>query len=211
MTTVAATSSVLLSPVSWHTYASLSQDLGEQQKVQLIYDQGRLEIVMSPYLPPHEKYSNLLHGMVLILAEEFDLEIYSLGSTTLRRADLHRAVEPDRAYYIQHESLARGKQEFDFKQFPPPDLVIEVDITSPSIDKLPLYQALGIPEIWRYDEKNFYLYQLAPSGEYVLGRESIAFQPLPLGDIVPQLLQQSFSRGELAVLKVFRQWVKINQ
>lgn len=199
--------STLLSPISWQTYERLLMDLGEESKVQLTYDQGYLEIIMSPLLPPHEIYSTLIHDFIRILGDELAIDICSLGSTTLRREDLQRGLEPDRSYYIQHESIVRDKQELDLNQLPPPDLVVEIDITSLSINKLPIYLTLGIPEIWRYNENNLYIYQLM-NNDYALREESSTFKNLPVQTVIPQFIKQRFQVGERKVLSEFRQWVK---
>jgi Uma2 family endonuclease len=198
--------STLLSPISWQTYENLLQDLGEESKVRLIYDQGHLEIIMSPLLPPHERYSTLIHDFIRILGDELAIDICSLGSTTLRRQDLQRGLEPDKSYYIQHEAQARNQQILDLTQLPPPDLVVEIDMTSPSLKKLPIYLALRVPELWRYDGKIFDIYQKI-GNHYVKCEVSLAFN-LPLRSIIPELLNKSFQVGERIVLREFRQWVK---
>lgn len=198
--------STLLSSISWQTYENLLKDLGEESKVHLTYDQGYLEIIMSPLLPPHERYSSLFHAFILVLSEELKVDICSMGSTTLRRQDLKRGLEPDKSYYIQHEAQVRDKRELDLTQLPPPDLVVEVDITSPSLKKLPIYLVLGVPEVWRYDGEIFYMYQKVED-EYKACEVSLAFG-LSLSTVVPALIKKSFSVGERLVLGEFRQWVK---
>lgn len=195
----------LLSPISWQTYESLLNDLGEGYAVRLTYDQGRLEI-MPPPLSSHERYSALLDRFIDILSDELKVDICSLGSTTLRRQDLQRGLEPDKSYYIQHEAQIRDKQTLDLTQLPPPDLVVEVDVTHPTLKKLPIYLALGVPEVWRYDGEILYLYQKIED-EYQLCEVSPVFG-LALGTIVPTLIKKSFTEGERSVLRAFRQWVK---
>ena len=198
--------STLLSPISWQTYESLLKDLDENVRVRLIYDRESLEIIMSPLLPPHEIYSTLIHSFIIILGDERDLDIRSLGSTTLRHPNLKRGLEPDQSYYIQHEAQVRDKQVLDLTQLPPPDLVVEIDMTSPSLNKQPIYLALGVPELWRYDGEVFDIYQKI-SNEYVKCEVSLAFN-LPLRTIVPELLKKNFRVGERIVLREFRQWVR---
>jgi Uma2 family endonuclease len=198
--------STLLSPISWQTYESLLKDLDENVKVRLIYDREYLEIIMSPLLPPHEIYSTLLDRFINILSEELEIDIRSIGSTTLRRQDLKRGLEPDKSYYIQHEAQVRNQQTLNLNQLPPPDLVVEIDMTSPSLKKQPIYLALGVPELWRYDGKVFDIYQKIDN-EYVKCEVSLAFG-LPLRTIIPQLLHKSFHIGERIVLREFRQWVR---
>ncbi|HEY9740149.1 MAG TPA: Uma2 family endonuclease, partial [Coleofasciculaceae cyanobacterium] len=140
---------VLLRNISWQTYQDLLKDLEEQPGIRLSYDRGLLEI-MAPS-PPHENYKKVLGRFVETLTEELNIEIKSLGSLTCKREDLARGLEPDQCYYIQNEAVVRTLDEIDFNQDPPPDLVIEIDISSSSINRLSLYAALGVPEVWRYD------------------------------------------------------------
>ena len=199
--------STLLSPISWQTYESLLKDLNGESRVRLIYHQGNLEIVMSPLLPLHEICSTLIHNFIIILGDELNMDICSLGSTTLHRQDLQGGLEPDKSYYIQHEALVRDKQEFDLTQLPPPDLVVEVDITSLSLKRLPIYLALGVPEVWRYYENNLAIYQLT-NNNYFLREGSSTFRNLPVPTVIPQLINRRFQVGERKVLSEFRQWVK---
>ena len=202
---------VLLESISWHTYESLLQDLSGKAGTRLTYIKGYLEISMAPLSLLHSESTALLDRFITILAEELNLNVHGLDAITLRRQDLQSGLEPDKAYYIQHESSLRAitnRQEFlDLTQLPPPDLVVEVDITSHSLNKLPSYLALGIPEVWRYDGKNLYIYQL--SGEkYLTGTMSPTFAHLPLVNSIPQLMTQSYAQGQIAVLREFRRWVK---
>ena len=147
MTTTLARSinRVLLRNISWQTYQALLKDVEEQPGIRMTYDRGLLEI-MTP-LDPHESYKKLLGRFVEALTEELNVEIRSLGSRTCNREDLARGLEPDQCYYIQNEQVVWDKDQIDFHQDPPPDLVIEIDITSSSINRLELYADLGVPEV----------------------------------------------------------------
>jgi Uma2 family endonuclease len=128
---------VTLQGITWQTYQSLVQDLESQPAKRLTYDNGMLEIFMP--LPPHETYKRLLGRLVEIVTEELDLEIRSLSASTWSRKDLLKGVEADECYYIQNEAAVRGKMEIDLSMDPPPDLAIEIDISSPSLPRLPIY------------------------------------------------------------------------
>lgn len=151
-------SKVLLQGVSWSTYQALVQDLAEKPNKRLTYDHQWLEI-MTP-LPEHEANKRLLGRIVEATTEELGLEIYSLGSTTWSREDLQRGLEPDECYYITAESQVRGKKRIDLTVDPPPDLAIEIDITSSSLDRLEIYASLRIKEIWRFDGERLLIYVL---------------------------------------------------
>jgi Uma2 family endonuclease len=144
--------------------------------------------------------------MVEVVTEETNTEIASLGSTTWSREDLQKGLEADECFYIQNEAQIRGKTEIDLTTDPPPDLVIEVDITSSSLDRLAIYAALGIPEVWRYDGKDLTIYRLW-AGDY---RRQGASQVLPLlqRDDILRFMQTSQTMGETSWVREFRQWVK---
>ena len=139
------TSGILLKNISWKTYESLLNELGEHGGIRLTYDRGNLEI-MTPSAP-HEGSKKILGRFVESVSEELNIEIRSLGSLTCRRQDLARGLEPDQCYYIENENVVWDKEQIDLNQDPPPDLVVEIDITSSSIDRLSLYASLGVPEV----------------------------------------------------------------
>ncbi len=195
---------VMLQGITWQTYQSLVQDLESQPAKRLTYDNGMLEIFMP--LPPHETYKRLLGRLVEIVTEELDLEIRSLSASTWSRKDLLKGVEADECYYVQNESAVRGKMEIDLSIDPPPDLAIEIDISSPSLPRLPIYAALGVPEVWQFDGENFKILGLAAT-EYVAQRQSLAL-PMVTGEVVQRLLLQAQEMGETSWAKAVRQWVK---
>lgn len=194
---------VILHDVHWETYQALVKDSEEQANKRLTYDQGILEI-MTP-LPEHEIYKKLLDRFVLVTVEEMGIEMRSLGSCTWSRQDLRQGLEPDECYYISHEKNVRGKIEIDLNIDPPPDLAIEIDITSSSLSRMGIYAALGVAEIWRFDGQILRIYQLV-DGEYQAGDNSVVFPFLRSEDIM-SFLQQS-QGGEMALIKAFRFWVR---
>ena len=195
---------VLLENISWQLFQMLLDAMGENRANRLTYDRGMLEI-MTP-LMPHEHYNRLIEAMIRILAEELNLNIKSVGSMTCNRQDLARGIEPDSSYYILNEPLMRGKTELDLSQDPPPDLVLEVDLTSPSLNKMSIYASLGVPEFWRYYRSELEIYQLQ-NEQYIRLANSPTFANLPLTEI-EGFLAQSTQIGELAVMRAFRGWVR---
>lgn len=147
---------VILRNISWHTYQSLIIDFESEPAIRLTYDRGTLEIRMT--LDPHETYKKLLGRLIEAATEELDLEIRSLGSRTCDWEDLKRGLEPDQCYYIQNEAVVRDVEQIDLAHFPPPDLAVEVDITSSSLDRFSIYTDLGVLEIWRYDGRSLTIY-----------------------------------------------------
>ncbi|OCQ88887.1 hypothetical protein BCD64_03850 [Nostoc sp. MBR 210] len=194
----------VLHNVSWETFEALLRDTGEDRGSRFAYDCGTLEI-MTP-LFEHEKPKNNLGNFIVALAEELDIEIRSAGSTTLKQKLVKKGIEPDACYYIQNELLMRGKETLDLETDPPPDLAIEVDITSSSVNKFNIYAALGITELWRYNGQNLKFYRLV-EGQYIECEFSIAFPIVSVRDM-SRFIEQSKTMGEIALLKLFRTWVR---
>ncbi|MCL1495561.1 MAG: Uma2 family endonuclease [Pseudanabaena sp. Salubria-1] len=195
---------IILKGIHWETYKSLVRDLEAQPSKRLTYDNGVLEIRMP--LPPHERYKKWLGRLVEIITEELGIEIASLGSCTWSRDDLRKGLEPDECYYIQNEAAVRGKETITLSVDPPPDLAIEVDSTSSSLDRMGIYAALGVPEVWRYDFKVMTFWVLVDS-VYVSRETSIAL-PLVTATAVQVLLSEAVSMGETSWAKRVRAWIQ---
>lgn len=195
---------VVMTGVSWATYERLLADLKDSSSPRLTFDKGVLE-VMSPSAE-HEESNRTIALLVEVLAEEFGIDIRSLGSTTFRREDLEQGFEPDSCFYIQNEAQMRGRKEIDLAVDPPPDLVIEVDITSPSLPKLPLYARVGVPEVWRYDGERVTLYRLAGAG-YEAAEESAVLPGVTSRDLT-RFLEESETQRRTLWLKGVREWAR---
>src|SRR5262245_53805422 len=125
---------VVLDGVSWETYESFLRDLEDSgQHKRVTYDRGRM-VIVSP-LPKHEKWKSLLGRFVEAIADERGIPISTYGSTTWKRKDRKRGLEPDECFYIQHEPQMRGKLDIELPKDPPPDLCIEVDLRGSPVDK----------------------------------------------------------------------------
>jgi Uma2 family endonuclease len=195
---------VTLQGVGWATYQSLLKDLENDSGKRLTYDRGTLEIMVP--LPPHESYKKLIGRFVETATEEAETEIRSLGSTTWSREDLARGLEADECYYIQNEPLVRGKQEIDLSQDPPPDLAIEINHASSSIDLLAIYAALRVPEVWRYDGTTFTI--LVLDGDQYIPRQDSKMLPVITQADLARFLAMSQTMGETSLIRAFRQWLR---
>jgi Uma2 family endonuclease len=203
-TSTPAEQRTVLHNISWPTFEALLQETGEDRGSRFAYDCGTLEIMTPLY--EHENPKIQFDRFILVLAEELGIEIKSAGSTTLKRKIANRGIEPDNCYYIQNEPAVRGKQKLDLETDPPPDLAIEIDISSSCVNKLGIYSALGVPELWRYNGRVLKFYQLA-EGEYVECEFSPAF-PIVSVTEMSRFIEQSKASGEIALLKSFRAWVR---
>ena len=195
---------VELHNVSWETYERLLADHLDSSSPRFTYDRGTLEI-MSPS-PEHERINRSIAMFVEVLAEEMNLDLDDLGSTTFRREDLKRGFEPDSCFYIQNAERISGKTKIDLKVDPPPDLVIEIDITSGSLNKLPIYAKLAIPEVWRYDGKRLIVLKLE-GDKYVECERSIALLDLP-APVISAFIEESKSLKRTAWLRKIREWAR---
>lgn len=198
------TQRVILYDVSWETYERLLAEHNGNSSTHFAYDRGRLEIMVLS--AQHERDSDILTLLVNVFAEELGIDIASFGSTTFRRKDLERGFEPDGCFYFQNEALVRGKDQIDLNLDPPPDLVLEIDVTSPSLNKFPIFATLGIPEVWRYDGERVSIW-VSDAGEY---RELAESRMLPrvTGAIVTELLEAGRQMKRTAWLRRVRTWTR---
>lgn len=194
----------ILQGVRWQTYQALVQDLVATAGKRLAYDQGTLEI-MTP-LPEHEVNKRLLGRMVETTTEVLGLEIYSLGSVTWSREDLQRGIEPDECYYITEEARMRGRLSFDLSVDFPPDLAIEIDITSSSLNRLGIYASLGVKEVWRFDGQDLLIYVLR-NGDYEVQEQSQVLPVLKKSDLL-EFVNKRGQVGENTLLREFREWLQ---
>jgi len=191
--------------VPWEEYEQLLDDLGEGYAVRIFYDRGRMEI-MAPS-PPHERAKNIIATLVVVLRDELDIDIESLGSTTFRSQWKAKGAEPDDCFYVQNALAVIGNHEtFDIERDPPPDIVVENERTSASLDKFAIYTALGVPEIWRERKKNVKFFVLT-AGSYVESSHSRAF---PFLDSVSlsEFLMIGLAEGSRKAARAFRGWVR---
>ena len=196
---------VVLYDVSWHTYESLLEDRGENRAPRFFYDRGVLEIV-SPLTTAHEETSSTLALLVEVLAEEWSIDVKSVGSMTFKREDLQRAFEPDACFYLQNEERVRGRIQIEPAIDPPPDLVIEIDLSRSSLRKLPVFAAMGVPEVWRYAEARVRIYLLV-DGNYVESDVSGALAPLTSDDLT-RFVTESRTLRRTAWLRMVREWAR---
>jgi Uma2 family endonuclease len=173
--------------------------------IRITYDRGDLEF-MSPS-DVHERLKNLLNRMLVILSEELDVPLRGQGSTTFHSQAFDRALEPDECYYIQNEIRIRGRDEIDLSIDPPPDLAIEIDVTGSSLNRMGIYAALGVPEVWRYDGKTVRIHALQPDGNYKQVPRSLAFPTIRMSEISSRLAKRN-ELDDLSWARDFRQWVR---
>lgn len=194
---------VLFHNISWKGYEKILSGLGDDRAARLTYDGGTLEITMPP--EEHENAGRMIELFIRILVVELGLKIKTMGSTTLNYPELEKSAEPDNCYYIQNQPRVAGKK-VDLKKDPPPDLVVEIDITYTNIDKLRLYGTMGVPEFWRYNGEVLRIYQLR-RGNYSEVENSPTF-PGWSGKTKLYEFLSACQADEVQAEKNFRSWVQ---
>lgn len=191
---------LVIPQASWEEYERLLDDLTGRPGVRVTYDRGRLEI-MSPS-PEHEEYKELILRIVHVASEVLGVPLETRGSTTWKRRSDQHGLEPDTCFYIANAHRVVGRRTLDLESDPAPDIAVEIDLTTESVSKLPIYAALGVPEIWLYDGKTTRFYALADDGyrevaesQFLRGLTSV---------ILTDVLTASKTSGQTAALVTFR-------
>jgi Uma2 family endonuclease len=197
---------VVLYNVSWETYERLVEEI-QNPGTRLIYDEGVLEIV-SPR-ETHDRFKELLGSLLEVLTEELNMPRRSTGQTTWRRKAKKKGIEADKSYYLTSAPKVLGKREVDLSKDPPPDLAIEVENTTSSVDQLAIYAALGVAEVWRYDGEHLTIHALQSNGQYAEQAASRYFPKVAIDKAV-EWLGKCDELDETAWVKEFRRWVREN-
>lgn len=190
---------LILEDVSWQVFEAILNELGEHRGSRVAYSQGTLEI-MTP-LPEHQKAKVIITDLVKALLDELNLNWESLGSTTFKREDMTAGIEPDDCFYIQNHRLMIGKDRIDLTIDPPPDLAIEIDVTSKT--QISAYQALKVPEIWRYENGSLEI-NLLQGKQYVKSQTSRTFPNFPVIEEIPRFVQIVRTTGTSPTLREFQ-------
>ncbi len=194
---------VLLKDVSWQEFEEILTDLGESRSSRIAYANNTLEI-MAP-LPEHETRKVLIGDLLKALMEELDIEFWSLGSTTFKNELMSQGIEPDDCFYIENEAKVRGKERLDLTVEPPPDLALEIDVTSRTHTNI--YASLGVGELWRFEKGKLQIYVLE-NNKYIESKFSPHFPNLPLTEIIPEYRDRYQTIGINQTMKAFRNWVR---
>lgn len=194
---------IRLKDVTWEEFEQILEELGQHRVARIAYNNHILEI-MTP-LPEHENNKEIIGDLIKALLEELDIEVYPLGSTTFKNELMQQGIEPDNCFYIQNEEKVRGKERLDLTVDPPPDLALEIDVTSRT--HRDIYARLGVPELWRFEKGKLQINVLR-NGTYIDVEFSPIFPNLPLKEVIPQYLQQVKVIGRNKTMKVFRNWIR---
>jgi Uma2 family endonuclease len=190
--------------VPWDDYERLLANLAERPRLRVSYDCGRLEIV-SP-LSEHGEYESLIEDLVRAACQLFRLRLEKRANATWKKRSLSKGAEADASYYIANAQRIIGKRTIDLDTDPPPDIVVEIDVTNDSFHKFPIYAALAVPEVWRYDGQSCRFYRLA-EGQYTEASVS-RFLPALTGQMISEALELGKTEGQDEALRAFRRNVR---
>lgn len=199
---------VLLRNVSWGTYERLLAEREERSVPRFFYDRGELEILSPSF--EHEQISEIIAELVGELAVELEVDLVGAGSTTFKHESLSRGFEPDKSFYFsRNAALVRGKKRIDLDAGDlPPDLVVEVDVTNPSLDKLPIFARLGVGEVWRLAGGRLEILAPDETGEgYEVVSGSRVLLPLKVEDL-NRLVEKGLTSDRPAWVREVRGWAR---
>ncbi len=196
---------IIFKDINWSEFEQILTELGSHRNTRIAYSDRQIEI-MTP-LPEHEFNKITVSDLIKIILEEMDLEFYPLGSTTFKNELMKQGIEPDDCFYIKNEGKVRGKKRLDLSIDPPPDLALEIDLYSRT--HVNIYEALGVPELWRFEQGKLEI-NLLENGKYVQSEFSAIFANLPIKEIIPKYLNQVQITGRNKTMKEFRNWIKAN-
>ena len=190
--------------VSWEDYEELLAQVGEARGLRISFNDGTLKVMTLS--SEHEKYADFIKRIVSSLSVRLRINILFFGSATMRKRKRTKGNEPDACFYVQTAASIGNRIVLDFEVDPPPDVVVEVDIHHDSRDNYPIYAALGVPEIWRYDGQQMTIYHLQEA-DYVIAEAS---QALPM--LSSQVLSEHVNRmprdGEFKAILAFDEWLQ---
>jgi Uma2 family endonuclease len=195
---------LLLYGIDWRGYRRLRWIFKDRPGVRITYDRGALEIMTTS--PLHEHYKWLLGRFIATLTEELNVPVAGYGSMTFLRPR-SRALEPDQCFWMAQEARMRARDQIDFKVDPPPDLVVEVDITSSSLDRMAIYAVLGVLEVWRFNDEGLTFQALQANRTYAAIANSLAFPAVACADVAGFLALRT-QLDETTLMRQFRAWVR---
>jgi Uma2 family endonuclease len=202
-----ADTTVVMHDQSWEDYEEVLESVGENPGLRISYDEGTLQIMT--HSPEHEKYSSLIHDLVRLVSLRLRIKVLTFGSATMKKPRKEKGLEPDDCFYVQTADLIAGKQHIDFTTDPPPDVAVEIDIHHDSLSKFGIYAALGVSEIWRYDEESLIIYHLE-AGQYVEMPSSRAL-PILSADVLSEFVGRIQREDQYEILLAFEEWLTERQ
>ena len=199
--------SVTFQNVSWDEYEELLEQVGEAPGLRITYNSGSLHAMTIS--PEHEKYAFFINSMIAGIRLRLKIDILAFGSSTMRKRRKSKGGEPDACFYVQTAALIGNRIHLDFETDPPPDIVVEIDVHHDSRSKFPVYAALGVPEIWRYDGQLMTILHLSDAGhEQYLVQDTSTALPMLSARLLTETIDRMRTDGELSALLAFDEWLQ---
>ena len=202
--------SVTFRDVTWDEYEELLEQVGEAPGLRISYDNGSLQVMTIS--AEHEKYAQFINSLIAGIRLRLRMNILAFGSATMRKRKRRKGNEPDACFYVQSASLIGNRVQLDFESDPPPDIAVEIDVHHDSRSKFPIYAALGVPEIWRYDGKEMTIYHLGEDAteheSMYVEQETSAALPMLSAQLLTEMLERMRRDGELSALLAFDGWLQ---
>jgi Uma2 family endonuclease len=189
----------------WETYIRLLQLFDERRHLRITFDRGALEIMTLS--PEHEHLKYVIRRLIEAVTEELGLPIMGYGSMTMKRRKKLRGLEPDECFWIQNEALVRNLKTYKLRRDPPPDLILEVDVTRSPVNRMGIYAALGVPEVWRFRKEHLDFNILGKDGKYSVQPTSLAFPGIPSEEI-NRFLARRGQNDHNTLVREFREWIR---
>jgi Uma2 family endonuclease len=193
--------------VSWDEYEELLDAVGEASGLRISYDDGTLQIMTLSF--KHEKYVRTIERLVDLLSLRLRIKVLFYGSATMKKGRKRKGVEPDACFYVEKADLVGTKDEIDLNTDPPPDVVVEIDLHHESMSKFPIYAALGVPEIWRYEGQALTIHHLR-EGQYVASEASLSL-PLFTSAVLTEFLARIPKQDQYDILLAFEEWLNAQE
>lgn len=200
-TSASLSTGVVLDGVTWRTYLTIANALSDQRGLRITFDRGQMELMT--HSAAHEFAKRWLARLIETLAEEQKLVIVPGGNITFRREDLERGLEPDDCFWISRAAQMLNRSEWEPTRDPPPDLVLEIEISRSELDRMGIYASLGVSEVWRYNGKTLRI-DVLQSGEYRQVPVSPLFPTAPAEELV-KFLPPQMSADYLRAMRAFRE------
>lgn len=196
---------VVMQGVSWDFYSRTLEEIGPSRGTRVTYDNGRMEIVTSSNL--HERAGGTIGRMIETYALIKGIDVTPDGQLTLRKESLGQGLEPDECFYVNMQEPPATEGAFDLNVYPPPNLAVEVEISRGMIPKQPIYAALGVKEVWRFDGHAVQSLHLGDDGAYHLAPRSLAFPELPLQEFT-RFLVSALTDSHPKAMREYERWVR---
>jgi Uma2 family endonuclease len=195
---------VVMRGVSWAFYQALSREC-DDRPIRINYADGVLEIMTIS--TEHEGYKEAIGLLIAAISVELGIDVASRGSATLKLETKEKALEPDQCYWVAHEKTIRSVRRLDLAAHPPPDLVVEIDITHAVVDRESIYATIGVPEMWHFDKKTSLTAWQRSGDQWARIENSNCFPLIRVSELNP-FIERWWTDGQRAVLVSFREWLK---